>query len=82
MPNIVVEEIWSISSAADKRTLVRATAQPLFSGERQAAFEYAEQCASEFECRGFQEDVDPPYWWGRNDDDRANHRFVIKPVPG
>jgi hypothetical protein len=81
MPHVVIEEIWSISSDADKRKLLRSSLEPLFCGERQAAFDYAKQRVSEFECRGFQEDADYPYWWGRNNGDRANHRFVIRPAP-
>jgi hypothetical protein len=80
VPHVVVEEIWSISSFDDEQRLLRSTARPLFYGGRRAAFDCAKQCASEFDTRGFQENAQHPYWWGRDDGDRANHRFVMKPA--
>jgi hypothetical protein len=81
MPHIVIEEIWSIASAPDNRKLLRSSAEPLFHGGRQAAFDYAKKCAGEFTYHGLEEGAERPYWWGRNHGDRANHRFVIRPAP-
>ena len=80
MPHIVIEEIWSTSSAADERRLLRSSARPLFAGLRQAAYEYAKQRASEYDSHRFNEDAERSYWWGRNAGDRATHRFVIEPL--
>jgi hypothetical protein len=80
MPHIVIEEIWSTSSTADERRLLRASAAPLFAGLRQAAYEYAKRRASEYDTHRFNEDAKRSYWWGRNAGDRATHRFVIRPA--
>jgi hypothetical protein len=81
MSHIVVEEIWSTSSAANERRLLRSSARPLFAGLRQAAYEYAKQRANEYDSHRFNEDAERSYWWGRNAGDRATHRFVIEPAP-
>jgi hypothetical protein len=81
MPHIVIEEIWSTSSAADERRLLRSSARPLFAGLRQAAYEYAKQRASEYDSHRFNEDAERSYWWGRNAGDRATHHFVIELAP-
>jgi hypothetical protein len=79
---IVTEEAWSISSNANERELLGSSEQPLFSGgAKSVAYAYAKQRASEFVVRGFNQDGEHPYWWGRNEGDRVNRRFVIKPAP-
>jgi hypothetical protein len=79
---IVTEESWSISSNANERRLLRLSERPLFSGGAMlAAYAFAKQRASEFTVHGFHQDGEHPYWWGRNEGDRANCRFVITPAP-
>jgi hypothetical protein len=81
MPHVVIEEIWSTSSTADERRLLRASADPLFAGLRQGAYEYAKQRASEYDTHRFNEDAERSYWWGRNAGEGATHRFVISRAP-
>jgi hypothetical protein len=79
---IVTEEAWSLSSNANERGLLGSSEQPLFSGgAKSVAYAYAKQRASEFVFHGFNQDGEHPYWWGRNEGDRINRRFVIKPAP-
>jgi hypothetical protein len=82
MSHIVIEEIWSTSSAGHERRLLRSSARPLFAGLRRAAYEYAKQRANEYDSHRFNEDAERSYWWGRNAGDRATHRFVIEPATG
>jgi len=78
---IVTEEAWSISSKANERKRLGSSARPLFSGgAKLVAYAYAKQRASEFAVHGFHQDGEHPYWWGRNEGDRVNRRFVIKPA--
>ena len=78
---IVTEEAWSISSNANGRRLLGSSEQPLFSGgAKSVAYAYAKQRASGFVFHGFNQDGEHPYWWGRNEGDRVNRRFVIKPA--
>jgi hypothetical protein len=79
---IVTEEVWSISSKANERRLLSSSARPLYSGCRKlVAFSYARQLASEFRYYGVHEEGDQVYWWGRNEGDVVNHRFVIQAAP-
>jgi hypothetical protein len=80
MSHVVIEEIWSVSSYAERK-LLRSSAKPLFRGGRQAAFDHAKQRAGEFTYHGLEEGAEHPYWWARNHGDRENRRFVIKPAP-
>jgi hypothetical protein len=79
--HIVMKEIWSISSNVDERRCLRSSARPLFYGGRRAALYYAKKRAGRFTYHDFREDADYPYWWGRNEGDQANYRFVIRPAP-
>jgi hypothetical protein len=79
---IVTEEAWSISSKASERKLVSLSDQPLFSGGSVLiAYAYAKQRASEFKYHGAYDEGDQTYWWGRNEGDRVNRRFVRRPAP-
>jgi hypothetical protein len=79
LPFVVREEVWSISSESGERKLL-ASLGVHFVIDRQAAYEHAERLASEFRHHDLQEDAAYPYWWGRNEGERANHRFVIRPA--
>jgi hypothetical protein len=81
MLHVVIKEIWSISSNAEERQCLRRSAGPLFYGGRRAAFDYAQKRAKRFTYHDFREDADPAYWWGRNDGDHVNYRFVVRPAP-
>jgi hypothetical protein len=77
----VIEEIWSISSGNNQRERSSPSERPLFSGGgKSIAYEYARERASKFVLYGFHEDAEGAYWWGRNEGDRAIHRFVIIPA--
>jgi hypothetical protein len=79
---IVVEEAWSISLKANERKLLETSCRPLFSGgSRRLAYAYARERASGFKYHGVHEEDDQLYWWGRNDGDHVNLRFMIKPAP-
>jgi hypothetical protein len=79
---IVAEEAWSISAKANERRLLDESERPLFSGgSKRLAYAYARQRASEFKYHGLHDEGDQLYWWGRNDGDPVNRRFVIKPAP-
>jgi hypothetical protein len=79
---VVTEEAWSISSKTTERKRLGSSERPLFSGgAKLVAYAYAKQRASEFALHGFHQDGEHPYWWGRNEGDRVNRRFVIKPAP-
>ena len=79
---IVTEEAWSLSSKVSDRKLVSLSDRPLFSGgSMRIAYAYARQRASEFKYLGVFEEGDDLYWWGRNEGDCVNRRFVIKPAP-
>jgi hypothetical protein len=79
---IVTEEAWSISSEASEHKLLGLSAQASFSGGSVlVAYASAKLHASEFNYRGLHEEGDQLYWWGRNEGDRVNRRFVIKPAP-
>jgi hypothetical protein len=79
---IVTEEAWSISPNASERRLLSSSEEPLFSGgTKRLAFSYAQVLASKFRYHGVHDEGDQPYWWGRNEGDRVNRRFVIKPAP-
>jgi hypothetical protein len=78
----VLEEEWSISSKASERQLLSSSERPLFSGgAKVVAYAYAKKRASDFNYRGVHDEGDQLYWWGRNEGDRVNRRFVIKPAP-
>jgi hypothetical protein len=77
---IMLEEVWS--SASSKASGRRLSEQPLFSGGGLLiAYAYAKHRASEFDYHGVYDEGDQLYWWGRNEGDRTNRRFVIKPAP-
>jgi hypothetical protein len=79
---IVFEEVWSISSKANERTLLETSERPLYSGgTRRLAYAYARELASAFQHHGVHDEEDQLYWWGRNVSGRGLHRFVIKPAP-
>jgi hypothetical protein len=79
---IVTEEVWSISSKTSERRLLSSSEHPLLSGAGiLVANVYAKQRASEFQYSGAYDDGDQIYWWGRNEGDEVNRRFVIKPAP-
>jgi hypothetical protein len=79
---IVTEEAWSLSVKANERTLLDTSERPLFSGgSKRLAYAYARQRAGEFKYYGVHDEGDQLYWWGRNDGDPVNRRFVIKPAP-
>jgi hypothetical protein len=79
---IVVEELWSISSKPNERRRLSTSERPLFSGGTQRlAYAYARELASKFQFHGVHNEDDQLYWWGRNEDDRVNRRFVIEPAP-
>jgi hypothetical protein len=81
-PYIVAEEAWSLSPSASERRLLSSSEQPLFSGgTKRLAFSYAQVLASRFKYYGANDEGEQPYWWGRNDGERVNRRFVIKPAP-
>jgi hypothetical protein len=60
MSHVVIEEIWSIASYAERK-LLRSSTEPLFRGGRQAAFEHAKQCAREFTYHGLEDGAKHPY---------------------
>jgi hypothetical protein len=60
MSHVVIEEIWSISSYAERK-LLRSYAEPLFRGGRQAALNDAKQRAQEFTYYGLEEGAEHPY---------------------
>jgi hypothetical protein len=79
---IVVEEVWSISSKANERRLLSTSERPVFSGgTKRFAYAYARERASKFQYHEICEEDDELYWWGRNERDHVNRRFVIKPAP-
>jgi hypothetical protein len=79
---IVTEEAWSISSKVIERKLVSLSDRPLFSGgSARVAYAYAKQRAGEFKYHGVFDEGNDTYWWGRNEGDQVNRRFVIKPAP-
>jgi hypothetical protein len=79
---IVVEEVWSISSKPDERRRLRTSERPLFSGgTKRIAFAHARELASKFQFYGVHDEDDELYWWGRNEIDSVNRRFVIEPAP-
>jgi hypothetical protein len=80
---IVIEEVWSISSKANERRLLNTSDRPLFSGgSKRIAYAYARERATKFKYHGANDDEgDQLYWWGRNESDPFNRRFVIKPAP-
>jgi hypothetical protein len=79
---IVTEESWSISSEASERKLLSSSERPLFSGGSVLiAYAFAKHRASEFNYHGVHDEGDQPYWWGRNEGDSVNRRFVIRPAP-
>jgi hypothetical protein len=78
---VVVEEVWPISLKKERR-LLKTSERPLFSGgSMRLAYAYARQRAREFKYHGVHDEDDQLYWWGRNDSDPVNRRFVIKPAP-
>jgi hypothetical protein len=77
---IVVEEVWSISSKPDGRRRLSTSERPLFSGgTKRVAYAHARELASKFQFYGVHEEGDELYWWGRNEIDSVNRRFVIEP---
>jgi hypothetical protein len=79
---VVTAEAWSSSSNANTHKLLGLSERPLFSGGPMlVAYAFAKQRASEFTIHGFHQDGEHPYWWGRNEGDRVNRRFMIKPAP-
>jgi hypothetical protein len=78
---IVVEEVWSISPKPDERRRLSASERPLFSGgTKRLAFAHARELASKFQLYGVNDGDDQIYWWGRNEIDSVNRRFVIEPA--
>jgi hypothetical protein len=77
---VVIEEVWSISPDEEKRGPVSRSERPLFAGDRQAALNHAKQRAGKFEKCDYEDDATYPYFWGRNEGDKANHRFIVKPA--
>jgi hypothetical protein len=78
---IVVEEVWSISSKPDERRRLSTSERPLFSGgTKRLAYAHARDLASKFQLYGVHDGDDQIYWWGRNEEDHANRRFVIEPA--
>jgi hypothetical protein len=76
----VTEQTWSISPWDKERKLLRSSGTA-FVGDKNAAHEYAEKRATEFvDHYDYQGDAHRPYWWGRKEGERENHRFVIQPV--
>ena len=47
--------------------------------EQVVAEKRAEELAGKFKKHAYEENAPYPYWWGRNDDERESHRYVIKP---
>jgi hypothetical protein len=79
---IVVEEVWSISSKPDERRRLSTTERPLFSGgTKRLAYAHARELASKLQFYGVHDEDDQLYWWGRNEIDSVNRRFVIEPAP-
>jgi hypothetical protein len=79
---IVVEEVWSISSKPDERRRLSTSERPLFSGgTKRVAYAHARELASKFQFYGVHDEDDELYWWGRNEIDSVNRRFVIEPAP-
>jgi hypothetical protein len=78
---IVVEELWSISSKPNERRRLSTSERPLFSGgTKRLAYAHARELASKFRFYGVHDEDDQIYWWGRNEEDHANRRFVIEPA--
>jgi hypothetical protein len=78
---IVVEEVWSISHKPDERRRLSTSERPLFSGgTKRLAFAHARELASKFQLYGVYDGDDQIYWWGRNEIDSVNRRFVIEPA--
>jgi hypothetical protein len=78
----VVEEVWSISSKPDERRRLSTSDRPLFSGgTKRLAYAYAQELVSKFRFYGVHDEDDQLYWWGRNEDDHVNRRFLIEPAP-
>jgi hypothetical protein len=79
---IVVEEVWSISSKPDERRRLSTSERPLFSGgTKRLAYAHARELASKFQFYGVHDEDDQLYWWGRNEIDSVNRRFVIESAP-
>jgi hypothetical protein len=78
---IVVEELWSISSKPDERRRLSTSERPLFSGgTKRLAYAHARDLASKFQLYGVHDGDDQIYWWGRNEIDSVNRRYVIEPA--
>jgi hypothetical protein len=75
----IVEEVWSISKREAERKLLRSF-PPVAGGGKEMATKCAEELASKFKHTGYENDATYPYWFGRNEEERESHRFVIKPV--
>jgi hypothetical protein len=78
---IVVEELWSISSKPNERRCLSTSERPLFSGgTKRLAYAHARELASKFQLYGVHDEDEQIYWWGRNEIDSVNRRFVIEPA--
>jgi hypothetical protein len=78
---IVVEELWSISFKPNERRRLSTSERPLFSGgTKRLAYAHARELASKFQLYGVHDEDDQIYWWGRNEIDSVNRRFVIEPA--
>lgn len=73
----VTEEVWSLWTEKSEPTLLRSSV-PVAAGDKAEMEKRAEELASKFSLRDFQGDEQDPYWWGRNEGDRENHRYVIR----
>jgi hypothetical protein len=79
---IVTEEVWSISHKTNERRLLSRSERPVYSGgTKRLAYGYARELASKFQYHDVHDDDDQLYWWGRNERDHVNRRFVIEPAP-
>jgi hypothetical protein len=74
----LVEEVWSIWTNGAEAKILRSS-PPTDAGEKAAMEKRAEESASKFEKHGYEGNARYPYWWGRNEDQRISHRFVVKP---
>jgi hypothetical protein len=76
MPFVIVEEIRSIPG----NQLLQFIG-PIAKGEtEQAAKQRAEEFASKFDHKGYEENARYPYYWGRNDGANQVHHYQIRSV--
>jgi hypothetical protein len=73
----VAEEVWSLWTKESEPTLLRSSV-PIAGGDMAEAKKRAEELASKFTLHDFQGDARDPYWWGRNEGDRENCRYVVR----